>query len=227
MYFWQKTGFKIGIGVTVVAAIVSVTLFSDQIGNLLEMFGSKAGTGLYLTWGDNPYLWNSVGYQKGDNICFVDETFEAITLCDDSTEEPGTTDNCPNDPAKTEPGVCGCGIPDVDSDGDGVFNCNDNCPNDSAKTEPGVCGCGVLDVDSDSDGVPDCNDYYPNDPDKTELEDDDTVTEPDMTDLIITTPDNTDGTAIDPGEGDTDGDPGDGSTTTESGITAGDVGGTV
>jgi hypothetical protein len=29
-------------------------------------------------------------------------------------------DGCPNDPAKTAPGACGCGVPDTDSDGDGV-----------------------------------------------------------------------------------------------------------
>ena len=32
----------------------------------------------------------------------------------------GADDNCPSDPNKTEPGVCGCGIADTDSDGDGI-----------------------------------------------------------------------------------------------------------
>jgi hypothetical protein len=77
-------------------------------------------------------------------------------------------DQCPNDPNKTEPGICGCGVPDTDSDGDGTPDCNDNCPDDPAKTEPGVCGCGVADTDSDGDGTPDCNDNCPSDPNKTE-----------------------------------------------------------
>jgi hypothetical protein len=50
-------------------------------------------------------------------------------------------DLCPADPNKTSPGVCGCGTPDTDSDGDGTPNCNDACPNDPARLTPGNCGC--------------------------------------------------------------------------------------
>ncbi|MBI4883340.1 MAG: lamin tail domain-containing protein, partial [Actinobacteria bacterium] len=76
-------------------------------------------------------------------------------------------DGCPNDPFKGSPGPCGCGLSDVDSDGDLVADCNDGCPIDAAKTAPGVCGCGVSDVDSDGDLTPDCNDGCPNDANKT------------------------------------------------------------
>ena len=71
---------------------------------------------------------------------------------------PGDQDNCPNDPNKTEPGICGCGTPDTDSDGDGTPDCNDQCPHDSGKIVPGVCGCGKADVDSNGDGTYDCED---------------------------------------------------------------------
>ncbi len=54
-----------------------------------------------------------------------------------------TSDGCPNDPNKTEPGVCGCGVSEVDTDGDGVRDCTDRCPSDPKKTDPGSCGCGV------------------------------------------------------------------------------------
>jgi len=77
------------------------------------------------------------------------------------------TDFCPNDPLKTDPGQCDCGVADTDSDGDGNADCNDQCLDDPAKTAPGLCGCGVPDTDSDSDGVPDCNDECPSDPAKT------------------------------------------------------------
>jgi pimeloyl-ACP methyl ester carboxylesterase len=66
-------------------------------------------------------------------------------------------DNCPDDPNKTEPGVCGCGVVDTDSDRDGTADCIDNCPKDFGKTDPGACGCGVADIDSNGDGTMDCN----------------------------------------------------------------------
>jgi len=96
---------------------------------------------------------------------FVDIDNCISDVCDtDGDETFDCIDECPNDPLKTEPGVCGCGNPETDSDSDGTPDCNDECPNDPLKTEPGVCGCGIADTDSDSDGTPDCNDLCPNDP---------------------------------------------------------------
>jgi hypothetical protein len=75
-------------------------------------------------------------------------------------------DGCPFDADKTEPGTCGCGVPDVDSDGDGTMDCEDKCPSDALKDMPGVCGCNVPDDDTDGDGVMDCKDSCPDDPKK-------------------------------------------------------------
>ena len=75
-------------------------------------------------------------------------------------------DECPSDPNKTEPGICGCGVSDVDTDSDGTFDCYDNCPSDPNKIEPGICGCGAVDFDSDGDGTLDCNDGCSDDPNK-------------------------------------------------------------
>jgi hypothetical protein len=75
-----------------------------------------------------------------------------------------TPDACPSDPNKTDPGICGCGVPDTDTDGDGTPDCNDGCPNDSGKTSPGTCGCGASETgDTDGDGTLDCVDSCPND----------------------------------------------------------------
>lgn len=67
-------------------------------------------------------------------------------------------DECPDDPTKDRPGVCGCGVPDDDQDADGAPDCIDACRTDPSKTEPGACGCGVPDMDSDGDGSFACND---------------------------------------------------------------------
>ena len=78
----------------------------------------------------------------------------------------GPVDECPDDPTKTAPGVCGCGVPDVDTDGDGVEDCLDQCPLDPSKTFPDVCGCGEADTDPDGDGAPSCVDECPLDSNK-------------------------------------------------------------
>jgi hypothetical protein len=52
-------------------------------------------------------------------------------------------DCCPDDPDKDEPLVCGCGVPEQDTDGDDAPDCVDQCPAEPTKTEPGECGCDV------------------------------------------------------------------------------------
>jgi uncharacterized membrane protein len=80
-------------------------------------------------------------------------------------------DHCPDDPAKLEPGLCGCGVTDVDTDSDQTPDCHDECPTDPAKVTAGACGCGVPDTDTDGDGKADCVDPCPNDnPDDADLD---------------------------------------------------------
>lgn len=71
---------------------------------------------------------------------------------------PDPLDQCPDDPAKTVPGFCGCGKPETDGDGDGAPDCVDGCPQNSGKTAPGACGCTEPDADSDGDGAFNCLD---------------------------------------------------------------------
>lgn len=67
---------------------------------------------------------------------------------------------------------------DIDSDGDGVNDCDDVCPHNNqriigdcdcefAKSFSGICGCNDWDYDRDLDGVLDCLDECPDDPTKT------------------------------------------------------------
>jgi len=106
----------------------------------------------------------------------------------DGDGTPDASDNCPANPDKVDPGVCGCdaGEDIGDSDGDGTPNCLDACPDDAAKTEPGQCGCGIADTDRDGDTLADCVDLYPdnplNIPDPVSPGDDAVITE---TDAIV------------------------------------------
>jgi parallel beta-helix repeat protein len=91
----------------------------------------------------------------GDCSLYPSEPYSFDPSCGDAC------DGCPNDPDKRHPGVCGCGVPDTDSDGDQTPDCIDECPNDRNKIEPGVCGCGVPDTDDDNDGYIYCYDNCP------------------------------------------------------------------
>jgi large repetitive protein len=83
--------------------------------------------------------------------CASDETCSS-GICGPTTLTPlnndeTQTDACPDDPEKDSLGQCGCGVADIDSDQDGVLDCNDDCPSDPEKTERGLCGCGQVDSD--------------------------------------------------------------------------------
>jgi len=91
-------------------------------------------------------------------------------------------DNCRTDPSKIEPGVCGCHIPDNDTDEDGWLDCQDNCPEapNILQMDPDEDAIGTQcdncpddynpgQEDTDGDGVPDaCGDYCYDDPNKIE-----------------------------------------------------------
>jgi hypothetical protein len=81
-------------------------------------------------------------------------------VADTDSDQDGTADCndlCSDDPAKSAPGICGCGVADTDSDQDGTADCNDLCPDDPDKSAPGTCGCGVADTDGTNNGIADCN----------------------------------------------------------------------
>jgi len=75
------------------------------------------------------------------------------TFCDDDPDgdnlDAACGDSCPNDAFKTEPGQCGCGVPDTDSDGDTVPDCDDQCPEQDDTR------------DFDNNNIPDCLEFFP------------------------------------------------------------------
>ena len=62
-------------------------------------------------------------------------------------EAPEGEDLCPDDDTKLEPGVCGCGVADDDSDLDGTVDCEDACPLDDLNT---------CQAPAEGEGVPAC-----------------------------------------------------------------------
>lgn len=102
--------------------------------------GGKAGTGA----GGSAGKGGSGGMPSaGTGTTDGGEGGETVDPC------PGG-DCCPEDDAKTMPGVCGCGVADADGDSDGTPDCNDLCPADVNRTQPGACGaCGVAVADAD------------------------------------------------------------------------------
>ena len=109
-------------------------------------------------------------------ICGCDAEPEGEGIFVVCPETSDVEDKCPNDPNKTAPGVCGCGVSDrlIVWDDDALTEGNprsecptaenlDLCPFDPNKNAPGQCGCGVADIDTDGDGVPDCIDECPGD----------------------------------------------------------------
>jgi hypothetical protein len=94
------------------------------------------------------YYWrivakNSAGSTSGPVWSFTTKAEEG---------PPPPVDECPDDPNKTEPGVCGCGTPDVDTDGDGVMDCVDNCPQTANSDQLDTDGDGIGDVCDEDTG---------------------------------------------------------------------------
>ena len=113
---------------------------------------------------DNLYLKVTASGYNIHSSTFTIQTGE--TLVRNVVLTPLVLDGCPDDPYKSIPGTCGCGVPDTDSDNDGTADCVDLCPNDPDKVAPGCNMCGTPDTDADGDGTADCLDKCVTDPNK-------------------------------------------------------------
>ncbi|MFH1725069.1 MAG: LamG-like jellyroll fold domain-containing protein [Elusimicrobiota bacterium] len=123
-----------------------------------EKIAAEAAPALSYTEADIGVHYYQLVVSDGEFDSRPDSVTVGVT---DAAED--CSDLCPDDPAKTEPGACGCGVADTDSDGDAAPDCIDDCPGDPGKTRAGACGCGAADADSDGDLTPDCFDQCPAD----------------------------------------------------------------
>ncbi len=153
--------------------------FSDSIDNCVDIPNPTQQNSdrvtRFLSGGDgeNKTRFVDEGDLLGD-ACDPDDDNDGISDEDELAQgsDPlsfNSPDGCPSDPNKTEPGLCGCGTPDTDTDGDDFVDCGDVCPTDGNKTiSAGICGCGNPETDADGDTVPVCLDSCDSDPLKTE-----------------------------------------------------------
>ncbi len=75
---------------------------------------------------------------SGDSSVRIDNVLFTATV----------NDQCPNSPHKTEPGICGCLIPDEDKNNNGIIDCLETCS--------GLCDLDNPEFDEDGDGIPNC-----------------------------------------------------------------------
>jgi hypothetical protein len=109
----------------------------------------------YAAAGDINEYGTVVGY--GADSAGIEKAFIATPL---------VVDNCPDDPLKTEPGICGCGVPDNDTDSDAIPDCADNCLSvaNNGQEDFDADGTGdPCDTDRDGDNTTNANDCAPDD----------------------------------------------------------------
>jgi hypothetical protein len=144
--------------------------------------GYGYGGGLY--YGGDGSNWYSPGISEfyqyffdADNDGFGDPNSMTLATSKPEGYVLNAGDNCPDDPNKTEPGICGCGVADIDADQDGSYECEGDCNESDDTVYPGaqeICDgkdndCdGTLpadEADSDGDSVRicegDCDDTDP------------------------------------------------------------------
>ena len=138
------------------------TVFSRDIATgKLSLVGTELGP-------NEPAVFKSMTVSPDSRDIYIGGGLDIFRYGPD-TDDDGTADQmdgCPSDFQKSDPGICGCGVPDTDTDGDGVLDCMDACPFDPGdwldSDQDGLCD--NADADDDGDGVPDGVDPFPLDP---------------------------------------------------------------
>lgn len=94
----------------------------------------KAGSNVSVKIWVNSFQGSNFSYGPGSsisNLGFGNNNLSSLLV-----------DGCPNDPNKIEPGACGCGAPETDTDGDNMPDCVDPDDDNDGITDLDETDCG-------------------------------------------------------------------------------------
>lgn len=156
-----QVDFTVDPALPVTGEMITFTAQTDDEDSAIThmIWDFKDGETQVTTLDATPHTYASPG-TYGVTLTVYDNRGGENTVIHDVTVTGTVVDLCPDDPLKTSLGACGCGTPDLDSDGDGTYDCTDACPFDPANDsdDDGICGdmdaCPLdADNDLDADGI--------------------------------------------------------------------------
>jgi hypothetical protein len=107
---------------------------------------------------DDKIAWYKNGDGVGDACDNCQDVANIGQEDGDSDGHGDDCDGCPADPDKIDPGQCGCGIPDVDTDSDATVDCLDTCLDGDGDGYGAAGGAGNTCTAADCDDTePTCN----------------------------------------------------------------------
>jgi subtilase family serine protease len=158
---------------TVATSLFNVGLFFDRSSEPITICDADAsGISVGLAPGETSTLtFRNITYASSgtkklwvwvDYCNLVAESDNSNNQSSETIEVQPEEDSCPDDPLKTNPGVCGCGVPDTDANRNGVIDCLETPGPDT--------------LDSDLDGIADGLDNCPTtfNPDQADADSDGT-----------------------------------------------------
>ena len=160
---------------TVATSLFNVGLFYDRSSEPITICDADtSGISIGLAPGETSTLtFRNISYDSGgpkklwawaDYCNLVAESDNSNNTSSQTIEVQPEEDRCPDDPLKTDPGVCGCGVQDTDANSNGVIDCletpgPDPLDSDLDGIADGLDNCPTTfnpdQADADSDGVGD------------------------------------------------------------------------